>query len=113
MQAGPEPQQPDGHDVGLHTHVLPAHVVPTPQTVPHAPQLASSLVRSTHTVPHFVYPLLHAKVQLLVTHAGCACTTLVAQALPHAEQLFALLVVSTQAPLHSDGVEPEHPVAHA
>jgi hypothetical protein len=49
----------------LHVHAEAAHVAPTEQALPHMPQLAASLVRSTHAVPQHVLP---AAQSALVAH---------------------------------------------
>jgi hypothetical protein len=55
---------------------------------------------------------LHAKVHELLTHSAVAFATLVEHALPQLPQSLVLLVVSTQLPLHSVGVEPGQPDTH-
>jgi hypothetical protein len=45
---------------------------------------------------------------VLFTQIGCACATLVAQALPQSWQSVAVLVVSTHEPLQSVGAEVGH-----
>ena len=64
-------------------------VVPE-QVVPHAPQLPSSLVRSTHFPAHAVWPAGHE-------HTPFAQAPPVGQAVPQAPQLAALESTSTQA----------------
>jgi hypothetical protein len=56
---------------------------------------------------------LHEKPQTPLTQTACALATPVEQELPHVPQLEMSLVVSTQVPPQSDGVEPEQPETHA
>jgi hypothetical protein len=55
---------------------------------------------------------LHAKVHALVTHEAVALATLVEHAVEQVPQWLALLVVSTQVPLHSVGVADGQPETH-
>jgi hypothetical protein len=75
--------------------------------------LALSLWKSVQPPLHALYPMLHAKVHLLATHAACAWTIAVAHALPQFPQSFALVVVSTHVPLHSVGALAGRPDTHA
>jgi len=68
---------------------------PAPHAVPHAPQLAVSVVRLTHLPPQLVSPAPHT--QLLAEH----CCPL-PHAFPHAPQLLGSLLVATQLLPHSD-----------
>jgi hypothetical protein len=103
--------------------VLPLHVpthvdatqtgVPAPHACPHELQFAGSLVLSTQTPPHWVYPESHAKLQLAPMHVGWACATEMLQWLPQAPQFERSVCASTQTP-PPQGVCPlEQPVAHA
>jgi hypothetical protein len=103
--------------------VLPLHVpthvdatqtgVPAPHACPHELQFAGSLVVSTQTPPHGVYPESHAKLQLPPVHVGWACATEMLQWLLHAPQFERSVCASTQTP-PPQGVWPlEQPVAHA
>jgi hypothetical protein len=56
--------------------------------------------------------VLHENEHALPTHVGCACGMVVEQTLPHVLQSLALLVVSTQVPLHSVGSAPGQPETH-
>jgi hypothetical protein len=108
------------------THVAPLpvpHIVsPAPQTQfepwqadppthvdPHAPQLALSVVVSTHAPAQRVKPLLHVNVHALETHTGDALATVVAQAAPQVLQSLALLVRSTHVVPQSVGVAAGQP----
>ena len=51
--------------------------------------------------------------QALAVHEACACATFVVQAVVHAPQWLALLVRSTQLPLHWLGAVDGQPDAHA
>jgi hypothetical protein len=103
-------------------HAPAAHAgVPVPLVGPghallQAPQLFASCCSSTHSVGpavgHPVKPELHANEHWLLAHVGCALVTLFGHASPHPLQLLALLVVSTQAPLHRVGVVVGHPETH-
>jgi NAD(P)H-dependent FMN reductase len=53
--------------------------------------------------------VLHENEHALATHVGCACAIVVEHALPQVLQSLALLVVSTQVPLHSVGSTPGQP----
>jgi hypothetical protein len=103
---GVEPEQPDTHVDPEHAGVLPL------QAWLHMPQLFLSVLVSTHAPLQSVYPLLHVKVHALFTHAAWALATLVEQTFPQVLQSFRLLVVSTQVPPQSAGVEPEQPEVH-
>jgi hypothetical protein len=85
----------------------PEHTMFVAQAFPQLPQFAA-VVSSTQAPLHGVYPSSHANEQVLLTQIGCACATAVVHALPHVWQLFAVLVVSTQEPLHSVGAEVGH-----
>ncbi len=85
--------QDEPHSVPLHAHFELTQVPPVPQDVPHAPQLSTSLVRSTHLVPQGESPEGHAHLLAMqLAPEG--------QALPHAPQLAASVVRSTQPPGH-------------
>jgi hypothetical protein len=99
-QAEPQRVVPAGH-----THMPIAQVVPRAQTVPQAPQLAVSLVVSTHAPLHVVRPI----VQVIV-HTPDEHTWPMAQAVPQAPQWAGLDCRSTHAspqrtsvPMHGAG----------
>lgn len=56
---------------------------------------------------------MHAKVHALLTHSAVAFATLVEHDVPQLPQSLMLLVVSTQLPLHTVGVEPGQPETQA
>jgi len=101
--------QPEPHVEFEHTGVLPLQACPDPQP----PQLLLLLVKSTHAPLQRLYPLSHAKVHALLTHAGAALATLVVHAWPHVLQLLASLVVLVQVPLQIVGSADVQPEAHA
>jgi hypothetical protein len=55
---------------------------------------------------------LQERLQAPLAHVAVALATLVEQALPHVEQFCGLLVVSTQVPAQSVGVDDGHPETH-
>jgi hypothetical protein len=55
---------------------------------------------------------MQVKVHALLTHPAVAFATLVEHTVPQVPQSLRLLVVSTQLPLHSVGVEPAQPDTH-
>lgn len=63
-------QHPFGHDAAVHSHVPAEHTCPAPHALPQPPQLASSLVSSTHAPPHAAYPELHAVAHALAAHVA-------------------------------------------
>jgi hypothetical protein len=91
------------------------------QTFAHPPQFVASCCSSTHAVGaavgHPLKPPLHVKVHWPLAHVGCALVTSFGHPSPHPLQSLALLVVSTQVPLHSVGVvagqpDTQVPAAH-
>jgi hypothetical protein len=76
-------------------HVPLKHATLAGQTVPQAPQFASSFLTSTHSVPHLVKPAPHVVPQVPFEQ-----TSPIAQALPHMPQLLGSSFMSTQTPLH-------------
>ncbi len=74
------------------------HVLPLAQTTPHPPQLAASLDRLTHDVPHFVRPEAHSlppAVHVPAIQNGVAPP----QTTPQPPQLLMSLLASIQVPL--------------
>lgn len=69
-----------------HAHPPATHALVSPQRMPHAPQLAASVLRSTQAPLHSMKPELHSKPQLPRSHTGSACATLVVHLLPHVPQ---------------------------
>src|SRR5580700_10087246 len=84
--------------------------------LPQPLQLLGSDVSSTHAVGvcvgHALKPMLQVKPHLLLAQVGWASDTVVEHPRPHPLQSLALLVVSTQVPLHSVGVAVGQPVTH-
>jgi hypothetical protein len=101
--------QPELHVAFEQTGVLPLQACPDPQP----PQLWLSVEKNTHAPLQRLYPLAHAKVHALLTHAGAALATSVEHALPHVLQLLASLVRFVQVPLQIVGVADVQPEAHA
>jgi hypothetical protein len=87
-------------------------VWPPVQVTPQPPQLAGSLVTSTHAPPHAVYPLLQAWSHAPPVHTACAWATVVVHAFPHVWQLVPLELVSMHVPLQSVGVDGGHVCVH-
>jgi hypothetical protein len=56
--------------------------------------------------------VLHANPQALLEHVACAKDCVVVHAVPHPPQLLALVVGSTQVPLHRSGAALPHDAAH-
>jgi hypothetical protein len=81
------------------------HVVPRLQTVPQAPQFASSESVFVHVVPHCVSPAPH-------WHAPSTHAPPTAHCLPHAPQLSGSVVTSTHAAPHVVRVSPASSVVH-
>jgi len=100
-------QAPAVHDAAPLTCARPL------QSLPQTPQLAVSVVTSTHAPSQSVYPALHVEVQAPLAHAACAWATVVEHAFPQAPQLPALLAVLTHVMPHAVGVAAGHPPAHA
>jgi hypothetical protein len=73
------------------SHIPALHVaiafVPAGHTVPHAPQFATSVVRSAHALPHGRRPAGHESVHPIVPQNGVAPE----QTVPHVPQLFGSL----------------------
>jgi hypothetical protein len=81
-------------------HVPPTHDWPAEQALSQAPQLKTSVLRSTQLAAHIVCPgTLHVVEQVPAEHTCPA-----AHATPHAPQLSASVAGFVQAPLH--GVSP-------
>jgi len=78
---------------------------------PHAPQL-DAVVYWMQAPLHAEYPAAQVNVQALFTQAPYALATVVVQVWPQLPQFVALLVVSTQLPLQSDGAALGQPVTH-
>jgi hypothetical protein len=68
-------------------------VWPSAQRLPHAPQFAASLARTTHAFAQFAVPAGHEG-----PHAPAAHTWPIGQAAPHVPQLPGSVEVSTQMP---------------
>lgn len=66
----------------------------------------------THSPLHSEYPALQANVHALPWHCAVALATLVVQALPHPPQFAPFVLVSTQVPPQSRGVDAGHTDTH-
>jgi hypothetical protein len=95
-----------------HVQALATQEVPAAHAAPQAPQLAASEVTSTQAPPQSEKPLLHWKVQALLTHAGWACAGAVVHAFPQPPHALALVAVLTHVPLQRVGAAGVHEATH-
>jgi hypothetical protein len=85
----------------LTSHAPPAHTSPVVHVVPQSPQCSGSVLVSTQSPPHCVYPAPHVMPQPAVVHTGAPFATLM-HALSQAPQFAASESSFTHAPSHSE-----------